>query len=93
MRDKCEACLLGCYLRYIFWPTHLVTAALPFSCLLLLQCANLDAFDTERSISLVPPDGEFALANYRTSHGLRPPFRLSIITEPDMTSDMKVRLG
>jgi len=34
-----------------------------------------DSFDTERSISLVPPDGEFALVNYRTTHGLRPPFR------------------
>eukprot|EP00878_Enallax_costatus_P022779 GHUV01024189.1.p1 GENE.GHUV01024189.1~~GHUV01024189.1.p1 ORF type:complete len:320 (+),score=69.87 GHUV01024189.1:300-1259(+) len=54
------------------------------------ECANLDAFDTERSISLVPPDGEFALANYRTSHGLRPPFRLSITTEADAASDHKV---
>ncbi|KAF8070972.1 AP4M [Scenedesmus sp. PABB004] len=53
------------------------------------ECANLDAFDVERSISLVPPDGEFALANYRTSHGLRPPFRLSIATESDAASDHK----
>lgn len=44
----------------------------------------------ERSISLVPPDGEFALANYRTSHGIRPPFRLSVGTEPDEASDHKV---
>jgi hypothetical protein len=54
------------------------------------QVANLEAFDTERSISLVPPDGEFALANYRTSHALRLPFRLSISTESDPASDHKV---
>eukprot|EP00879_Flechtneria_rotunda_P017330 GHRR01018154.1.p1 GENE.GHRR01018154.1~~GHRR01018154.1.p1 ORF type:complete len:327 (+),score=106.14 GHRR01018154.1:855-1835(+) len=53
------------------------------------EVANLDAFDTERSISLVPPDGEFALANYRTSHGLRPPFRLNITTESDAASEYK----
>jgi hypothetical protein len=47
-------------------------------------------FDVERSITLVPPDGEFALANYRTSHGIRPPFRLSVGTEPDAASDHKV---
>jgi hypothetical protein len=48
-------------------------------------------FDVERSITLVPPDGEFALANYRTSHGIRPPFRLSVGTEPDAASDHKVK--
>jgi hypothetical protein len=57
---------------------------------LLLQVADLSLFDVERSISLVPPDGEFALANYRTSHGIRPPFRLSVGTEPDAASDHKV---
>jgi AP-4 complex subunit mu-1 len=56
------------------------------------QVANLEAFDTERSITLVPPDGEFALANYRTSHALRLPFRLSITTESDPASDHKVRV-
>jgi len=55
------------------------------------QVANLELFDVERSISLVPPDGEFALCNYRTSHGIRPPFRLSVGTEPDAASDHKVR--
>mgnify|MGYP001807777291 CR=1 FL=1 len=29
------------------------------------QVANLDSFDVDRTISLVPPDGEFALMNYR----------------------------
>jgi AP-4 complex subunit mu-1 len=52
--------------------------------------ANLELFDVERSISLVPPDGEFALVNYRTSHGIRPPFRLTIHTEADAASDHKV---
>jgi AP-4 complex subunit mu-1 len=49
-------------------------------------------FESERSITLVPPDGEFALANYRTSHGIRPPFRVSIGTEPDAASSDKVNV-
>eukprot|EP00775_Hariotina_reticulata_P013061 gene13061-13188_t len=53
------------------------------------EVANLEAFDTERSITLVPPDGEFALANYRTGQGLRPPFRLSISTDSDPASEYK----
>lgn len=57
------------------------------------EAANLEAFDTERSISLVPPDGEFALLNYRTTHGLRPPFRLHVTVEPDPTSDHKALVG
>ncbi|GBF92450.1 AP-4 complex subunit mu [Raphidocelis subcapitata] len=56
------------------------------------EAANLDAFDSERSISLVPPDGEFALLNYRTTHAIRPPFRLSVSVEPDGASDRKARV-
>eukprot|EP00798_Chlamydomonas_sp_ICE-L_P015170 gene15170-21242_t len=50
------------------------------------ECANLDAFDTERIITLVPPDGEFALMNYRTTHGFTPPFRVYMTVEPDPIS-------
>ncbi|KAI8470762.1 MAG: Mu homology domain-containing protein [Monoraphidium minutum] len=57
------------------------------------EAANLEAFDTERSISLVPPDGEFALLNYRTTHGLRPPFRLHVSVDPDPSSDHKALLS
>jgi hypothetical protein len=48
-----------------------------------------EAFDTERAISMVPPDGEFALLNYRTTHGILPPFRLAVNVDPDPSSDTK----
>lgn len=48
------------------------------------EVAELESFDVDRTITLVPPEGEFALMNYRTSHGIKPPFRLSVTLEPDM---------
>ncbi|GLC41360.1 hypothetical protein PLESTB_001020500 [Pleodorina starrii] len=56
------------------------------------EVANLDSFDVDRTISLVPPDGEFALMNYRTSHGLKPPFRLHTSVEADPHSEYKALL-
>lgn len=56
------------------------------------ECANLEGFETERTISLVPPDGEFALINYRTTSGFKPPFRLQAIVEADPMSDTKAYL-
>ncbi|GFR48289.1 hypothetical protein Agub_g10061, partial [Astrephomene gubernaculifera] len=56
------------------------------------EVANLDSFDVDRTISLVPPDGEFALMNYRTSHGFKPPFRLQASVERDPNSDVKANL-
>jgi hypothetical protein len=35
--------------------------------------------------------GEFALMNYRTTHGFKPPFLVITTVEPDMNSDHKVR--
>ena len=57
------------------------------------ECANLDHFDVDRTISLVPPDGEFALMNYRTTHGFKPPFRVHATVEPDTMSDSKAILA
>ncbi|MEW5310417.1 MAG: hypothetical protein WDW38_002216 [Sanguina aurantia] len=56
------------------------------------ECANLESFDIDRTISLVPPDGEFALMNYRTSHGFKPPFRVTTSLEADPASDFKAIL-
>eukprot|EP00033_Pygsuia_biforma_P003336 GCRY01003655.1.p1 GENE.GCRY01003655.1~~GCRY01003655.1.p1 ORF type:complete len:428 (+),score=83.02 GCRY01003655.1:216-1499(+) len=39
-------------------------------------CVKLSKFDTERSISFIPPDGEFELMKYRTSEQLTLPFKL-----------------
>mmetsp|Transcript_22213 Transcript_22213/g.38009 ORF Transcript_22213/g.38009 Transcript_22213/m.38009 type:complete len:453 (+) Transcript_22213:117-1475(+) len=56
------------------------------------EVANLESFDTDRTITLVPPEGEFALLNYRTSSGIKPPFRLQTSLEADPTSETKALL-
>ena len=38
---------------------------------------NLDNFDIDRTITLNPSQGEFALMNYRTTREIRPPFRVT----------------
>lgn len=39
-------------------------------------CVRLSAFDAERTVSFVPPDGEFVLIRYRSSGKLVPPMRI-----------------
>ncbi|KAL6759889.1 Mu homology domain-containing protein [Haematococcus lacustris] len=56
------------------------------------EVANLESFDLDHSVSLVPPEGEFALLNYRSSQGLKPPFRLQAVTEADPGSSTKALL-
>lgn len=41
------------------------------------ECVNTDDFDTTRSLSLVPPDGEFVVMNYRMSTEFRPPYAVT----------------
>ena len=41
-----------------------ITILLILLMLCLLQCVKLSKFETERSISFVPPDGEFELMRY-----------------------------
>lgn len=40
------------------------------------QCVRLGKFDTDRTISFIPPDGEFILMKYRTQDNVNPPFRV-----------------
>jgi hypothetical protein len=49
---------------------HARTRTNTHTLILLDQVANLDSFDIDRTISLVPSEGEFALMNYRTSTGV-----------------------
>ena len=42
------------------------------------QCVRLSTYDTDGTISFVPPDGEFVLMRYRTSHNINSPFRLNL---------------
>lgn len=36
------------------------------------QCVRLARFETDRTISFIPPDGEFELMSYRISNPVRP---------------------
>jgi AP-2 complex subunit mu-1 len=45
------------------------------------RCVQLSKFDADRSITFVPPDGEFELMSYRISEGIRTPFRIVPVIE------------
>ena len=49
-------------------------------------CVRLGKFDSDRTISFVPPDGEFELMKYRTTENITIPFRvLPIVKEHSRT--------
>jgi AP-2 complex subunit mu-1 len=46
------------------------------------QCVKLGKFDQDRTVSFVPPDGEFQLMAYRITESINLPFRvLPVVTE------------
>eukprot|EP01116_Phalansterium_solitarium_P024605 TRINITY_DN9053_c0_g1_i2.p1 TRINITY_DN9053_c0_g1~~TRINITY_DN9053_c0_g1_i2.p1 ORF type:complete len:434 (-),score=145.45 TRINITY_DN9053_c0_g1_i2:279-1580(-) len=40
------------------------------------QCVRLGKFDSDRTISFIPPDGEFELMKYRTTENINIPFKI-----------------
>lgn len=40
------------------------------------QCVKLGKFDTDRTISFIPPDGEFELMRYRSTENVNLPFKV-----------------
>lgn len=50
------------------------------------RCVNLSTFDRDRTISFVPPDGEFDLMKYRVTENVNLPFKvIPVITEHGRT--------
>lgn len=46
------------------------------------QCVKLDKFESERTISFVPPDGEFELLSYRVAlPEMKPPIWVECVIE------------
>jgi AP-2 complex subunit mu-1 len=43
------------------------------------QCVELGKFDTDRTISFVPPDGEFEMMRYRATENVNLPFKIHAI--------------
>ncbi|KAK9088042.1 hypothetical protein Syun_030436 [Stephania yunnanensis] len=45
------------------------------------ESVHLDSFDVDRTLSLVPPDGEFPVMNYRMTQEFKPPFIITAVIE------------
>ncbi|XAR48502.1 hypothetical protein NMG60_11031347 [Bertholletia excelsa] len=45
------------------------------------ESVHLDNFDLDRTLTLVPPDGEFPVMNYRMTQEFKPPFRINALIE------------
>lgn len=56
------------------------------------QCVKLSKFETEHSISFVPPDGEFELMRYRTTKDISLPFRVIPLVKEVARTKMEVKV-
>eukprot|EP00003_Mantamonas_plastica_P006479 TRINITY_DN1527_c0_g1_i2.p1 TRINITY_DN1527_c0_g1~~TRINITY_DN1527_c0_g1_i2.p1 ORF type:complete len:337 (+),score=117.65 TRINITY_DN1527_c0_g1_i2:726-1736(+) len=57
------------------------------------QCVKLGKFDSDRTISFVPPDGEFELMRYRTTQNINSPFRVLATVKEFGRSRIEVSLN
>ncbi|TYI21439.1 hypothetical protein ES332_A06G036800v1 [Gossypium tomentosum] len=46
-----------------------------------VESVRLDSFDMDRTLALVPPDGEFPVMNYRMTQEFKPPFHINCLIE------------
>lgn len=56
------------------------------------QCVKLSKFETEHSISFIPPDGEFELMRYRTTKDISLPFRVIPLVREIGRQKMEVKV-
>ncbi|XP_039300242.1 AP-2 complex subunit mu [Nilaparvata lugens] len=56
------------------------------------QCVKLSKFETEHSISFIPPDGEFELMRYRTTKDISLPFRVIPLVREVGRTRMEVKV-
>jgi len=56
------------------------------------QCVKLSKFETEHSISFIPPDGEFELMKYRTTKDISLPFRVIPLVREVGRQKMEVKV-
>ncbi|CAK9291885.1 unnamed protein product [Gordionus sp. m RMFG-2023] len=57
------------------------------------QCVKLTKFETEHSISFIPPDGEFELMRYRTTKDISLPFRVIPLVKEIGRNKMEVKVA
>lgn len=56
------------------------------------ESVHLESFDIDRTLTLIPPDGEFAVMNYRMTQEFKPPFRVTVLIEEAGPSRAEVLL-
>ena len=65
------------------------------------ECVRMDDFDIDRTLTLLPPEGEFSVINYRSTQPFSPPFHLqvsiddgslSVHSTPDFRTEVRLRL-
>lgn len=56
------------------------------------ESVHLDSFDIDRTLTLIPSDGEFAVMNYRMTREFKPPFRVTALIEEAGPSRAEVLL-
>lgn len=56
------------------------------------QCVKLSKFESERSISFIPPDGEFELMRYRTTKDITLPFRVIPLVRLSAQNHMEIKV-
>jgi AP-2 complex subunit mu-1 len=54
------------------------------------RCVRLGQFDAERTITFVPPDGEFQLMEYRVSDNITLPFRVNTAVQEEGRSRLSI---
>jgi AP-2 complex subunit mu-1 len=57
------------------------------------QCVQLGKFDTDRTISFVPPDGEFELMRYRATENVNLPFKVHPIVREVGTTKVEYSIA
>ena len=57
------------------------------------QSARTKDFESQRTLYIIPPEGEFILMNYRINNEFAPPFRIyTIIEESDYKLELRIKL-
>lgn len=57
------------------------------------QCVKLGKFDSDRTISFIPPDGEFELMRYRTTDNINLPFKINPIVNEVSNNRVEYRIA
>jgi len=57
------------------------------------QCVRLGKFDTDRTISFIPPEGEFELMKYRTTQNIEIPFSITPIVKEHSKTRLEIKVA